>query len=93
MAIPDEQHYIEMDNTIGTDYLCVIYSLRPIDIEQVHRDIERTSGNFEARVRTVMADKLVKKQNIKFQNSSIAFKAKSKGKTAVAMIIETKHVK
>lgn len=93
VAIPDEQHYIEMDNTVGTDYLCVIYSLRPIDIEQVHRDIERTSGSFEARVRTVMADKLVKKQNIKFQNSSIAFKAKSKGKIAVAMIIETKHVK
>jgi len=93
VAIPSENHYIEMDNTVGTDYLCVIYSLKPIDIKQVHRDIERTSGSFVSRVRTVMADKLVKTQNINFQSSNVSFKAKSKGKSAVAMIIETKHIR
>jgi len=93
VAIPSEQHYIEMDNTVGTDYLCVIYSLKPIDIKQVHRDVERTSGSFVSRVRTVMADKLVKNHNINFLGNSISFKAKSKGKSAVALIIETQHVR
>ena len=92
VAIPDEQHYIEMDNTVGTDYLCVVYSLKPINIKQVQRDIERTSGSFETRVRTVMSNKLVRQQNVRFQGNNIAFKAKSNGKSAVALIIETKHI-
>jgi len=93
VAIPSEEHYIEMDNTVGTDYLCVVYSLKPLNIKQIHRDIERTSGNFVSRVRTVMAGKLVKTIDTKFQVNAIAFKAKSKGKSAVAMIIETKHIR
>lgn len=37
VAIPDEDHYIEMDNTTGTDYLCVLYSLNPLDYEEIQR--------------------------------------------------------
>ncbi len=93
VAIPDEQHYIEMDNTVGTDYLVIVYSIEPINIQQVYRDIERTSGDFISRVKNVLADKLVRMNEVNFQNSSISFTAKTKSKSAVAMIIETKHIK
>ncbi len=92
VAIPDEQHYIEMDNTVGTDYLVILYSIEPIDINQVYRDIERTSGNFISRVKNVLADKLVRPENVNFQLNNISFSAKTKTKTAVAMILETKHI-
>jgi len=93
VAIPDEQHYIEMDNTVGKDYLVILYSIEPIDIKQVYRDIEHTSGDFISRVKTVLADKLVRANEVRFNTNVISFKAKTKDKSAVAMIIETKHIK
>ena len=41
VPIPDENHYIAMDNTIGHDFFCVLYSKEALDIDDIHRRLER----------------------------------------------------
>ncbi len=93
VAIPDEDHYIEMDNTVGTDYLCVLYSLKPLNIDQIQQAVENASGTFEARIKNAVGSDIVDKQNIKFDPNTVSFSAKSQGKSVVSLIIETKHIK
>jgi hypothetical protein len=92
VAIPSEDHYIEMDNTVGTDYLCVLYSLEPLDINKIHRSIETGTGNFVAKIKNALGGKLVENQSIKFNQTSVSFSAKSQGKSVVAIIVETTHI-
>jgi C1A family cysteine protease len=92
VAIPDEDHYIEMDNTVGTDFLCVLYSLEPLDINSIHRMIESGSGNFVTKIKNALGDKLVESQGVKFNQASVSFTAKSMGKTVTAIIVETTHI-
>jgi len=93
VAIPDEEHFIEMDNTVGTDYLCVIYSLNPIDIENIHKKVKNDYGSFNSKVKYILQNRLVNSSNISFKNNEISFTAKSKGKSIVVVIIATKHIK
>jgi hypothetical protein len=93
VAIPDEDHYIEMDNTEGTDYLCVLYSLKPLNIQNIQELVENSSGSFESRIKAAVGADLLDKANIKFEPASIAFSAKSQGKSVVSLIIETKHIR
>lgn len=92
VALPDEDHYIEMDNTIGTDYLCVLYSLDPLNIDKIHQDIESGNGSFIVRIKNALDNKLVENQFVKFNQSTPSFSAKSQGKTVVAVLVETEHV-
>ncbi|HAI74857.1 MAG TPA: cysteine protease [Microscillaceae bacterium] len=35
VAIPDERYYVQMDNTLGKDYLCVLYSQETLSITKI----------------------------------------------------------
>ncbi|NVO02899.1 MAG: cysteine protease [Bacteroidetes bacterium] len=94
VALPDEDHYIEMDNTEGTDFLCVLYAKNTIDINGVIAAMGKATGTFEQRIKQVLATDLVSPANIKFSaNGEMGFTASSKGKNVVALIVETKHIK
>jgi hypothetical protein len=92
VALPDEDHFIEMDNTVGTDYLCVLYSLDPLNFEQIQRDIESGTGTFIEKIKAALGGKMVDNQSVKFNPSTISFSAKSQGKTVVAIVVETTHI-
>ncbi|MDW7694616.1 C1 family peptidase [Flammeovirgaceae bacterium SG7u.111] len=92
VALPSEDHYITMDNTTGTDYICVLYSKDELDIEAIKRKIAYTSGDFKGRVESVLGDMLVTDNNITFSGNEIGFKAFSKGRSIVALIVATDHI-
>ncbi len=92
VAIPDEEHYIQTDNTIGNDYLCVLYSKKSLNIEEIKAQIENSAGSFYFRVNNNLRNKLVNKANTSFQPNKIAFNVKNSNKSIVALIIETKHI-
>ena len=94
VPIPDEDHYIEMDNTVGTDYLCVLYSTKPLNIAKILKRVKSAYGTFQQKVESVVSVGLVAKQNVKYDvGSKIGFKARSGGKNIVALFIETEHIK
>lgn len=90
IAIPDEKWFIEMDNTIGKDYLCVLYSAEELDIDSIISKIRYSSGSFYDKLKTALGNKLVPNSDIIFSTSSISFSAQSDKKVA-AIIAEITH--
>lgn len=93
VAIPNEDYYVRMDNKIGTDYMCVLYSKKKLNIRQIRRNLKKYSGSFVDRIEKVMANDLVNSKNARFANDKITFKAASSGKSVIAMVVEITHVR
>ena len=93
VAIPDEDHYIEMDDNIGIDYLCVLYSKNLLDIDEIRHRIEQEYGTFQEKVEKTLSSQMVKFEDIEyFPYDQIGFRAKSKGKSIAVLIVETEHI-
>jgi len=92
VAIPDEDHFIQTDNTIGKDYLCVIYSKKRLNIERIKVKIENSTGTFYDRINNSLSNLLVNKANVLIHPLKIAFNVKNSKKSVVAIIIETNHI-
>lgn len=92
IAIPDEQWYIETDNTVGTDYLCVLYSQTELPIDEIVLGIANSSGSFTEKVDDVLSNRLVPDNEISYGNSKISFSSVSK-KSVVPVIVEIPHRK
>ena len=91
IAIPDENWYIEMDNTTGKDYVCVLYSRDELPIDNIIVKIEAVSGSFFEKVNKALADKMAPIQTINYNNSTIKFNVKNTDKTLVRVIVEIDH--
>jgi papain like protease/uncharacterized protein DUF4384 len=89
--VPDENTPIEIDETIGTDYLCVLFSKEDLDIAAIYNTIKKVSGNFETKVSTALADKLVPINQVKFKTSAADFSVDESSKSVVFLIIEHEH--
>jgi hypothetical protein len=96
VAIPSEDKHVRMDGTVGTDYLCVLYSKDPIDLESVRKKIEGYGSryNFKQKVQMAMGESLMKDSEVNFTKNAgkISFEAKAKGKSCVALIVEMEHI-
>lgn len=89
--VPDENTSIKIDETIGTDYLCVLFSKEDLDITGIHNAIKKASGNFENKVITTLSGKLVPQNQIKFETTKADFSVIKSEKSIVALIIEHEH--
>jgi len=90
-AIPDEDSDIKFDGKPGTDFLCVLYSKSELDINALIKKIHAEQGTFNERVFKAVGDRIVDPSDVKFANDKIAFKASSKGKDILAMVVEMDH--
>ena len=96
VPIPSEEKHIRMDGTVGTDYLCVLYSKEPLDLESVRRRVEVAGSRYTFRQKIEMAlgEDLMKDSEVTYSKSGgkISFNAKGKNRTAVALIVEMEHI-
>lgn len=91
LAIPDEEHYMALDEAAGTDYLCLIYSKEVIDIQKLRKDLNNTSGSLAEKLQKLLTGKLVSLQDIAYKPNEMAFSATSKGKETVLLTVEITH--
>ena len=91
IAIPDENWYIEMDNVIGIDYVCVLYSRDELPIDDIVKKIKAKSGSFFDKVTRVLSDKIAPAKTINYDISSINFSVRNTGKIIVPVIVEIDH--
>lgn len=89
IALPDEQWFIEMDCTTGTDHICVLYSQSPLDIKQLMGSIEKGIGTFDQRVVEALGSKAVRSTS--FSPNKIAFTAQSDA-SVVTVFVNITHV-
>lgn len=90
IAIPSEQWFIEMDDTKGTDHICVLYSSKALNIKQLMEQIENGTGTFSAKVRRALGTTAAATADISFSTSTIGFKAETTG-TVVPIFVEMTH--
>ncbi len=89
IALPDEKYFIEMDNTTGTDNLCMIFSKEPIDIKSVSKAISHKTGSFQQRViDSLNPDNVTIPQ---YNSSDINFDIET-SRTIVPVFINIKHI-
>jgi len=94
VAIPDEESYNVLDETTGTSYFCFLYSKEDLDIDRIMIEMENNEGSFWERLNKVLDNKKIIKENILYNyDGKINFKAKSKGKTIVPVLVEINHIK
>ena len=91
IAIPDEKWYIQMDNTKGKDYVCVLYSGDELPINDIVKKIKSASGTFFDKVYKVLANDIVPAKSIKYNPAVIKFDVKKTDKTVVPVIVEIDH--
>ena len=93
IAIPDEESYNMLDETTGTSYFCFLYSKESLNIDRIMKEIEATDGSFWERINKVLDKKIVDKDNIIYNyDDKINFKAKSKSKTVIPVLVEINHI-
>ena len=93
IAIPDEESYNMLDENPGISYYCFLYSKESLDIKEILNKVESAKGTMWQRVKKALIDKMIDNKNIDFQSSSeISFKARSKGKSVVPILVEINHM-
>lgn len=91
IAIPNEKWYIEMDNNTGTDFMCVLYSKKELDIKRIKEGIANGTGSIYDRLNTQLGSLIVPVEDITFQNNTISFKASSNG-CVVPIVAAINHI-
>jgi Papain family cysteine protease len=91
IALPDEQWFIEMDETKGKDFMLVLYSLNPIPVSNLIEELNKQTGSF--------LDKISKKLGSKFQlmdssildKNAVRFQMPLKTDKIQALCLEIEH--
>lgn len=97
VSIPDETQYIQLDETPGEDYLCIIYSKEELNMNVIKNSFQNNPvKSFVNIVNEVLADKIMNEKEVKFKNEKnekekIVFEAESSYHTAVPIFIKIKH--
>jgi len=91
VALPDEKHFIRMNQTVGKDFMCVLYSKEKLDIEDIKQKVAEESGTFAQKIQKVLVSDLVLPANIQYEPKQMKFAAKSQGKGITALVVEIVH--
>ncbi len=90
--VPDENTPAMIDETIGTDYLCVLFSKEDLDITGIFNHISGMgTGNFVDKVKDALQGRLIPPKDIRFEAKSVAFKMRQSAQTVVMLIVEHEH--
>ncbi len=90
IALPDEKWYIEMDDTKGTDNICLLYSADELPIKQIVKSIEAGKGTFAERVNSALGSRLSTNEKLTFGSDAISFKGRSDS-SVIPVFIDIKH--
>lgn len=90
IAIPDERYYVEMDDTQGIDFMCVLYAAKPLDINAITEKIRTSKGTFYEKVKLALGNMKASEQDVRFIRNRIGFTARTT-RTVVPLITEITH--
>ena len=91
IALPGENLWLELDDTRGTDYLCILFSKYSVDTNSLLKHLRTSKGaTFYEKVQRGFSKYLASQSNIQFSSSAMSFTATSK-RQMVPMFIEFEH--
>jgi Papain family cysteine protease len=93
MAIPDEEHFIQMDDNKGIDYLCLLYSSEKLDFESILANLAEKQGTMLERLQAVLGDKMLQPKDANHVGKNeINFKGISRVKTVLPIVVAINHL-
>lgn len=93
LALPSAASMYQIDDTKGKDYLCVLYSKRPIRMDLVMTEMEKMEGNFMQRLYQVLWHQLVPENKIMYSSEEgrLMFVADAGDRSIVPIVVEIDH--
>lgn len=94
VPLPNEEKHLRLNGQVGTDFLCIIYSQEPLDIDQVCRQLKQQNSklSFKSRLKAVLGPKLADDSALKYSlGSNGQMKFRGKGRCA-ALLVEIPHI-
>lgn len=73
VAFPSDTKIIKMDENKGTDYLLILYSKEPLDMNELLADMNKSKGGLSAKITAALGNKLIDKDKIKYDPSKVGF--------------------
>ncbi len=96
VPIPNENQHIRMDGRTGTDYICVLYSQKPLNIAELRKQIAAQDKrySFQEKIKKVLGDQLMSQKEVIYTSfdGEMSFSAKAKNKTIAALFMEMEHI-
>jgi hypothetical protein len=94
IALPDESWYLEMDNTVGTDFIAVLYSLQPLDIQTIVTQLNESKEQLPQKLPALLAPQLIPSSELTYSSDRIAFRANTEDqqKSLVITLIAMAHL-
>ncbi len=89
VALPDERHYIQLDDQTGVDYLLILYSKYALKPKQVQNKLKQARGDFPSKVEKGLASFF--EQNARFTNSLVGFQSDILTSGVVGILLEIPH--
>lgn len=90
-TLPDENHYIQIDNPSTTDYICVLYSKERLHLPSLLEQLSALEGKLLDRIQKVLGSKLIPVQQINFQEvTGIKFTARADKGSILPIIVVIK---
>lgn len=91
VPIPDEEHYVRMDQNTGKDYLCLLYSSSPLDMKVAMQMLEKAEGNnFMDRLKNAFGNYL--RTDVQYKSDVAGFEGDISGEVIVPVVIEIDHI-
>lgn len=93
IALPDEDHFYELEDPAGDEWICVLYAKSKLNVENAMTEIKKESGNLLERVQKVFGENCVQATDIEYNEILASFQAKVPVQSVVPLVIKLKHVK
>ena len=78
VAFPSDTKIIKLDENKGTDYLLILYSKEPLNMNQMLADMNNAKGGLSSKISAALGDKLIAKDKIKYSPSNVGFQVNVK---------------
>ena len=73
IAFPSDTKVIKMDENKGTDYLLILYSKTPLNMNEMMAEMNKTKGGLSKKIIAALGDKLIAKDKIKYDPKKAGF--------------------
>jgi len=83
VAWPGEFDWIRLDDTVGTDYLVVLFSKEALDINVIEQRFARERGTFPERVMRAVGQNFIPYANVRYNSDRIEFSAETNNPRSV----------
>lgn len=73
VAFPSDTKIIKLDENKGTDYLLILYSKSPLDMNAMLAIMNNQKGGLSAKIMAALGDKLIAKEKINYDPVKVGF--------------------